>query len=186
MALIKRIRSSSHLSLQFREMLGQEEVEYKPPKKQKKQIQDRNITSDKYRLFLSKYWDLENNIEKFTPLDLVYFFREKANENGVKYVIANMKRDIGILKRVLKSYTKQEICLMIEFLFCSNQDYLDIYSLQPTILASSWCNTIYRDSMLWLEDKYVPKKVINSRDKQILNREWKKESEDTSIKIGEW
>lgn len=71
---------------------------------------------------------------------------------------------------------------MIEFLFNSNQNYLDKTSLQPTVLISSWCNTIYRDSLLWVDDKYSPKTSKPKREK----REWDRETETDNAKIGEW
>ena len=60
------------------------------PKKREK----RNITSEKYSKFMEKYNDLENSYDKFKTQDLVYFFREKAREAGVKYVIANMLANV--------------------------------------------------------------------------------------------
>lgn len=174
----------------FRESRGQEEKEYVPPnkrmvsKKPKPHYKPRthkNVSSDRYQSFLKKYWDLENTIDFFATQDLMYFFREKAREAGIKYVIANMKRDMGIFKRLRQSYESSEICLMIEFLFFSDQDYLDKETIQPTVLVSAWCNTIYQDSMLWLEDKYMP-----GTHRKKVTREWDEPVSDTKTKIGEW
>ena len=148
-----------------------------PEKRQK-----RNITSDKYSKFLDKYHDLENSYTEFTTQDLVYFFREKARESGTKYVIANMKRDMGIFKRLKENFEVSEILLIIEFLFSEDIDYLDNSRVQPTILASNWVNTLYKDSLDWANDCYVPKKSIRTRNE---NREWKKTNTNSS-KIGEW
>lgn len=143
-------------------------------------------TSDPYSSFLEKYDNLSATVDDFKTQDLMYFFREKARENGVKYVIANMKRDIGIFKRLQENYTPREICLMIEFIFCSDQNYLDISITQPTVLASSWCNTIYRDSLLWAEDKYEPTERTTSKRDTIRKREWQREVTGENITIGEW
>lgn len=143
----------------------------------------RNASSDKYASFLCKYEDIENTVDSFTTNDLMYFFREKAKEAGVKYVIANMKRDLGIFKKLQADYKPREICLMIEFIFFSEQTYLDKASTQPTVLASTWCNTIYRDSIAWANDEYDP----NFRPaKQRTTREWKGDTSTDSAKVGEW
>ena len=144
------------------------------PKKREK----RNITSEKYSKFMEKYNDLENSYDKFKTQDLVYFFREKAREAGVKYVIANMKRDMGIFKRLQEDFEIPEILLMIEFLFSGDQNYLDISRTQPTVLASNWVNTIYRDSIDWANDRYIPYK------KQKPVREWTDNKKET--KVGDW
>lgn len=143
----------------------------------------RNVTSDRYASFLQKYEDIENTVDTFTTSDLMYFFREKAKESGVKYVIANMKRDLGIFKKLQSDYEPREICLMIEFIFFSEQTYLDKEITQPTVLSSTWCNTIYRDSIAWANDEYDP----NMRPvKQKVVREWKGDTSTDSAKVGDW
>lgn len=135
---------------------------------------------------MEKYNHLESTVDNFKTQDLMYFFREKARESGVKYVIANMKRDMGIFKKLQSNYTPREICLMIEFIFCSNQNYLDITITQPTVLSSSWCNTIYRDSLLWADDMYEPTERKITKKEQLKKREWQREVTGESAKIGEW
>ena len=141
----------------------------------------KSIQSTSYERFLSKYRDLEHSFLRFNTQDLVYFFREKSRESGAKYVIANMKRDMGIFKRLQENFSISEILLMIEFIFSGDQTYLDIHRTQPTVLASNWVNTIYRDSVDWANDCYSEKKSSNKND----NREWKKSS-NSKKKIGEW
>lgn len=159
----------------YRTLRGQIEKAYIPePVK-------RNVTSDYYQSFLKKYRSMdEESIASFNARDLMYFFREKSKEADCKYVIANMHRDMGIFKRLQSSYSNIEICTMVEFLFNSSQDYLERMGLQPTVLASAWCNTIYSDTVLWVEDKYFPKSK-----KVKPQREWKSENKD-SVRIGEW
>lgn len=143
-------------------------------------------SSDPYSSFKEKYNHLEDQIDSFTTRDLMYFFREKAKEAGVKYVIANMKRDMGIFKKLQSNYSIREICLMIEFIFFSEQDYLDKSITQPTVLASSWCNTIYRDALLWVDDQYVPSGRKSSKSERISKREWQREVTGERVSIGEW
>ena len=141
-------------------------------------------TSDPYSSFMEKYNHLESTIDSFNARDLMYYFREKARESGTKYVIANMKRDMGIFKKLLSNYEPKEVCLMIEFIFFSEQDYLDKTITQPTVLASSWCNTIYRDALLWANDEYVPS--LKPAKKSRVTREWGRESTEEKAVIGEW
>lgn len=135
-----------------------------------------------YDSFLRKYADIENTIDGFTTRDLVYYFREIAQEQGFKYVVANIKKDMAIMKRLKEDYGIREICCMIEFLFESEQDYLDKDRLSPNILASRWINTIYADMLLWVDDKYVPKSVIQAESRKKSQKEWDS-SVDTQIGV---
>lgn len=159
------------------------EKSHRPFKTGYSESRKRNVTSDRYASFLKKYEDIENTVDTFTTNDLMYFFREKAKEAGIKYVIANMKRDLGIFKKLQADYEPREICLMIEFIFFSEQTYLDKEVTQPTVLASTWCNTIYRDSISWANDEYDPNfKPVKHR----ATREWNGNTYIDSAKVGEW
>ena len=176
---------SADLLKAFRQTRNQVEKSYiqREEVKPKKPFSRGAVAPSKALSFDDKYNNLEATIDTFTAVDLTYFFQKKSNEAGIKYVIANHARDGAVFKKLLKSYSSREICLMIEFLFDSNQNYLDKTSLQPTVLVSSWCNTIYRDSLLWVDDKYSPRPPkSNSRQK----REWERETDTDSAKIGEW
>jgi hypothetical protein len=173
--LVRQFRESRHQTL-----VDSKEVK---PKNQKfhSTSQKKSVTSDKYQSFLNKYSRLEETVDEFNTQDLMYFFREKSNESGHKYVIANMKRDMGIFKRLRDNYESRDICLMIEFLFSEEQDYIDQSDVQPTLLASSWCNKLYSDSILWANDEYVSKKVQKHK-----NREWTGSKEDNNSRLGGW
>ena len=118
--------------------------------------------------------------------ELLYYFREKAQESGYKYVIANIKKDMAVMKRARENYENRDICAMIEFLYTSDQDYLDKETLSPNLLTSAWVNTIYYDTQKWLDDEYVPK---SKKTKHNSKREWQGKtprSEESVTKIGEW
>ena len=134
-----------------------------------------------YQAFLNKYNNIEETIDTFGTRDLVYYFREVLMECEHKYVVSNIKKDMAIFKRLQENYSSREICGMIEFLFRSEQDYLDKNRLSPNVLASSWVNTIYADTQLWLDDKYSP----NSAKKSKKQREWS-ESRNEDVEIGGW
>lgn len=171
-------KSVTNLLASFRQMRGQVNVDslYHKSRNSTRKMPKRN-NFDRYLL---KIQNLEENIDSFNAVDLAYYFMDMASASGVKYVLANKGMVYGSLKNALKNYKPRELCLMIEFLFSKEQDYLNKDTLQPTILVSGWCNKIYHDSILWADDKYVPvpKKV---------GREWEKSGDKNSdVKIGEW
>ena len=163
---------------------GQEEA---PPKQTPtKPTRQRKASSTPYDSFLRKYNDLENTIDDLGTRDLVYYFREIAEEKGYKYTVSNIKKDMAIMKRLRENYSNREICGMIEFLYESDQDYLDKNRLSPNLLASSWVNTIYADMQLWVDDKYIPRSVQTKKKKNIKQREWDKDEAQTKndVSIG--
>lgn len=140
--------------------------------------------------FAEKYSNLSKCIDGFGTKDLLYLFRQIAEDSGYKYVIANFKKDMAIMKRVRENYTNREIWLMIDFLYNSNQTYLDKSRLSPNVLVSQWCNTIYADSLNYdsVNGTYAPQqstKKVSKRKSQLQKREWSKTNKDTS-KVGEW
>lgn len=143
--------------------------------------QPRNVGNSPYDSFKYKYNHLEEFIDNFGTRDFVYYFREVSEECGFRYTVSNIKKDMAIFKRLRENYDPREICGMIEFLFRSEQDYLDKDRLSPNLLASQWVNTIYADTQLWLDDKYVNKSG-KTKKKQ---REWS-ESKNEDVKIGGW
>lgn len=172
-------KQSKTMLKEFREFRKQFE---EPPKQVNKPQQRKDNSVGYYELFLRKYDDLENSIDKLGTRDLVYYFREIAGEHGHKYVISNIKKDMAIMKRLRTNYDTREICAMIEFLYESDQDYLEKDRLSPNILASSWVNTIYADMKLWVEDKYNPRSVKEKNSKKSKG-EWKSSS-DSKTEIG--
>ena len=168
---------------EFRASRGQCNEPSKPtaPTRQRK-----TSSSSPYESFIRKYNDLENTIDKLGTRDLVYYFREIAQEKGYKYTISNIKKDMAIMKRLKANYENREICGMIEFLYESDQDYLDKNRLSPNILASSWVNTIYADMQLWVDDKYIPRSVQSKKKKAVKQREWDKDEAQTKndVSIG--
>ena len=158
------------LRSEFREDRGQTtappKIETAPPSR------ERRKTRTPYEGFLVKYKDLENRIDDLGTRDLVYYFREVAQDSGYHYTIANIKKDMAIMKRLQENYSVREICGMIEFLYESEQDYLQKDRLSPNLLASQWVNTIYADMQLWVEDKYVPNSVQQKKKLRVKQREW--------------
>lgn len=137
-----------------------------------------------YDSFLRKYADLETYIDDFSTHDLVYYFREISIEAGQKYVISNIKKDMAIMKRLRDNYTNREICGMIEFLFMSDQDYLEKDHLSPNLLASQWVNTIYADMKKWVNDEYVPRNKVKSSARRKSQKEWDNSVASEETRIG--
>lgn len=178
-------RNTKSVLSEFRMSRGQSEEAPKhqtaPPTRQKK-----NTGNSPYETFLRKYQKLEETIDNLGTRDLVYYFREIAEERGYKYTISNIKKDMAIMKRLRENYSNREICGMIEFLYESDQDYLDKDRLSPNILASSWVNTVYADMQLWVDDKYIPRSVQAKKKKSVKQREWDKDVAKTKndVNIG--
>lgn len=137
-----------------------------------------------YDSFLYKYNNLEECIDTFGTRDIVYYFRETAQNSGYKYTIANIQKDMAIAKRLKNQYSIREICGMIEFLYNSDQDYLDKAHLSMNVLASRWVNTIYADMMLWVDDKYIPRSVQDSSKRNHSQHEWSDSAASDETKIG--
>ena len=177
-------KNSKSILEEFRLSRGQSEEA--PKSIPTRPTKERPVSNTPYDSFIRKYCDLENSIDKLGTRDLVYYFRELSQESGFKYVISNMKKDMAIMKRLKTHYSNREICGMIEFLFESDQDYLDKSRLSPNILASSWVNTIYADMKLWVEDKYIPRSVQKKSKNNIKHREWDKTeaNTDNDVNIG--
>lgn len=171
-------KNTKSLLSEFRMSRGQsEEAPPKPTEPRKKKRQ--TSSSSPYEIFYRKYQSLEDTIDNFGTRDLVYYFREIANEQGYKYTISNIKKDMAIMKRLRTNYSNREICGMIEFLYESDQDYLEKDRLSPNLLASQWVNTIYADMQLWVKDKYIPRSVQTKKKKNIKQREWDKDVAQT-------
>ena len=171
---------------EFRMSRGQSEEAPKQTVTPTPPTRNRNAPNSPYEVFLRKYQNLEETIDKMGTRDLVYYFREISQEQGYKYVISNIKKDMAIMKRLRANYDNREICGMIEFLYESDQDYLEKDRLSINILASSWINTIYADMKLWVDDKYIPRSVKTKTKKSVAHREWDKDVANTKndVNIG--
>lgn len=165
------------LATEFREERGQTTTPPSPSVPRQKE----GKTFSPYEAFLARYNNCDVTVmENFSTRDLVYYFREISQQNGGHYVIANMKKEMAIMKRIRENYTNKEICAMIEFLFLSEQDYLDKSRLSLGILSSNWCNTIYADMQLWVDDKYTPKSAVRASKRKQSQHEWSSDSDDDS------
>ena len=173
------VKKSSDIINDFRKSRGQS-TERTLNNKGVSKNTGKNSNKNTYDYFLMKYNNLEKFIDTFGVRDLIFFFKETAKEGGYNYFISNIQKDMGIMKKLKTGYSNREICGMIEFLFLSEQNYLDKKRLSVGILVSSWVNTIYADTMLWVEDNYKP----NKKNKKQLKGEWNNHSEDDTSLIG--
>ena len=181
---IKDTSIRNQLYSAFREFTETESSDnLEAPDKGKPKARKSNRSSS-YNLFLVKYSKLSKSLDSFKPIDFVFLFREIARESGFKYMIANFQKDLGIFKKLMNNYENKEIYEMIDFVFNSEQDYLDKSKLSPNLLVSQWCNTIYPDSQLYAKGEYSPN-IKSKRIKQLKNREWS-ESYKEEKGIGEW
>lgn len=123
------------------------------------------------------------DIESLSSKDILEFFKDTARDNDIKYVDSKpviSMRNFNLAKE--RGYSVEEILVMIEFLYESEQDYLDKRTLHPGILLTGWCNKIYTDSQMWLKDEYQ-----TDIKKKHSSREWSEEiPKEDSVEIGEW
>ena len=157
-----RIKNCNKVVSEFRKSRGQVQ---EPPKVTPTPPTRQRNSYTPYEGFLKKYESLEDYVDNFGTRDLVYYFRETAERSGYKYVISNIKKDMHIMKVLRENYSNREICGMIEFLYLSDQDYLEKDRLSINLLSSQWINTIYADMQLWVEDAYTPKSAKKKKNK---------------------
>ena len=150
-----------------------------PPKNQREK--DGNSP---YERFLFKYKHFEDFVDQFSSIDLVFYFREKAKENGYNYIITNLQREAKTMKVLKENFSNIEICGLIEFLYESDQDYLDKSRLSINILKSNWINTIAPDMRDWVEDRYTPKSKQSSKKSSV--REWTSSKNVDDSSVGVW
>lgn len=155
--------------------------------KDNKPIKNFNRKKSNYDVFLEKYAHIEKTIDDFNSLELLYLFKETAKNSGHRYVLINIPKDVHHMKILCENYTPREIWNMIDFLYNSDQDYLEKDRLNPGILASRWCNTIYPDSQRYIKGEYSSKvKKQTKRALQLKKREWSSSDEIGKKKVGEW
>ena len=155
--------------------------------KDNKPIKNSKTKKGRYDVFLEKYKYIEETIDTFTPLELLYLIRKTAEESGYKYVIANISKDLHIMKILCDRYSSREIWNMIDFIYNSDQDYLDKSKISPNILVSCWCNTIYPDSQRYIRGEYSSKvKKQTKRALQLKRREWSSSKKTDKKKVGDW
>lgn len=135
-----------------------------------------------YDVFLARCSNLDKYIDKFSLTEMVFYFKKTAEDNGYKCMI-NFPKDSSVMKKLKGTYSNREICGMIEFLFESEQDYLNKHSLGVSIFSTNWVGTIYADTLLWVKDEYVPKSKSSKKQRDVAKKEWDKKSED-NVNIG--
>jgi hypothetical protein len=161
----------------YRTQLGQTTSDDSPPPSKKERKPSTNGDSFHRKL-------CDKDYESFNSVDLVFYFQWIATRAGYRYSICSFPKEAGAMKTLLKDYTPQEICKMIEFVYESDQTYLDKRRLSPGILTSNWRNNIFPDSVDWLAGEYETQPK-NKQQASIRRREWGKTSA-RSATIGEW
>jgi hypothetical protein len=148
---------------------GEEEVVVKKTrikqKRELKQTRQKKKPTNALGIFEEKLE--EGKISSFDHRDWYYYWRKKAEENGVRYITSNYPKDYAIIKSLMNELSWQEIKAMIDFVWDSEQDIQDKRTVGLWILSKGWVNTIYQNTKLWIDGDYKPKKAPKR------NREWK-------------
>lgn len=133
-------------------------------------------TTNHYTKYVEKL--KEQRYEDFTSRDILFFFKDYAKKEGIPFY-SNLQQDIKYManiKQAKNTYSNQEILGIIQFIFISDQDYLDKRKVSPSILCSTWMNTLYADASDFANGKYVPKSQKVKENKNVTKfkkeREW--------------
>lgn len=135
-------------------------------------------TTNHYTKYVEKL--KEHRYEDFTSRDILFFFKDYTKKEGIPFY-SNLQQDIKYManiKQAMNTYSKQELLGIIQFIFISDQDYLDKRKVSPSILCSTWMNTLYADASDFANGEYVPKSqkkklYLNKKvDKFKEEREW--------------
>ena len=118
---------------------------------------------------------------KCNSTSLLSYFKFKADSAGYKYLISNYAVATKPFKDCLaKGLTYDEVKLMIDFVYDSEQDYVDKKQVTPRLFISNFVNSLYPDSQEWSKGEYVSRKKKN-----ISKRGWTGSTEN-KVTIGEW
>lgn len=147
-----------------------EEIEEKPEPKKRRTPQER--FEDKMK---------RGAYDEFNSQDLVCFFRYCAERKGIRYV-SHWSRDASVMKKLMEEFSVEEIIMMTEFLFFSDQDYLDKKRLTVGIFSTGWLSRIYQDADDWVNDRYVPDSQ-KKKQAPAVQREWKGDK-DEDVAVG--
>lgn len=82
----------------------------------------------------------------------IKYFASKMGETGMRYI--SSPKDSNIAKSLLKNFTEDDIKLMIDFIFDSDQTFVDKRTVGFWVLSKGWLNTIYNNSVLWKDGKF--------------------------------
>lgn len=114
----------------------------------------KKLEQDYYMLYLKKLND--KDYDSFNSRDLLYFYKDVAKHHNIRF-ISTGKMDLRFMKnfKEARKYLEVlEIMLIIEFLYSSNQNYLDKETLTPGILVTGWINKLVKDTKLWIQGEY--------------------------------
>lgn len=140
-------------------------------------------------ILVIKLDNYEEEIPNFTTDDIIHYFAYLYEETNKRPYYISWARDRTHVVRLREAFDNLSICLMIEFLFNSDQTYLNKRDVAIGVLSSGWSNTVLADSELWVNDEYDDSKRFNRNKKKTVKREndWvTNESSSPTTKIGEW
>ena len=172
--------SKIKLLAEYREQTGQATSSEGPPERKRERKKETCTRHDKFHKKL-----IDKDYESFNSVDLVFYFQKVASDAGYRYSIPDVIIEARCMKNLFNDYSRTEICRMIDFVFNSDQTYLDRQRFSPRVLVSRWRNTIFPDSQDWLEGKYSAKPKTK-RQLQLDKREWRPTGKPRSAAIGEW
>lgn len=142
--------------------------------------------SRKYKHFMKLFE--EGKFSEFTDVDWLEYFRYKASEHNVKYIIGNYFKEQSTMKGLINRYTHDEIKTMIDFLWDCKHDLFIGKVIGVYLLSMSFgaINSVYQSALEWRDGTYKTssqkKKELNNENKR--NRNWiPQEEKPAGVKI---
>lgn len=138
-------------------------------------------------ILISKLDDYENEVPNFTNDDLIQYFMYLYETTNNKNYFVSWAKDRTVMTRLKEVFDTLDVCLMMEFLFNSDQTYLDKRSIGIGVIGSGWANKIHTDSILWSEDNYDDSSRYKNKKSDERESSWNTNDNSTSnVEIGEW
>ena len=131
---------------------------------------------------------LENkDFDNFSSVDIIKYFQHLAKLAGSRYKVTNIPREAGQVKHLFNTYSPKELCIAIDFIFNSDQTYIDKQRSSLGILCHKWLVSLVPDSQDWVNGNYCSySKARTKRQSALTKREWGERNGKKLSSIGDW
>ena len=160
------------------------------PERKLRVLRDKPAEQNPYGVEHNQYANYIKKIREskyflFTPGNIYTHFVVTSKDNlGMNHAKPDRLKSLQVIKSALKERTAQDLILIIDFLFISEQETFNKKSLAPSILNSLAVHGILQDAILWKNGAYSPKKArLKKGDYELIPETFNGVSK---IRIGEW
>lgn len=129
----------------------------------------------------------DEKFSEFNSTDWIMYFSNKYQEaTEHEYIIIGKTswfKEHAIYKSLIKEMAPQDIKLMIDFLFDSEQDIKPKAQSGSYLLSQAWLQSVYSSAKLWQRGEYkstaqIQRDRYKSAVPEKRNREWTREPKD--------